>query len=69
MSRYGIKSLQKSSTTLLEASQWHLLVTPPSHFIPQKVKGWFDGFTWPRVEAINQNLLLTQFVVKKKAPL
>ncbi len=27
-------------TTLLEASYDHLLVTPPSHFTPQKVRGW-----------------------------
>ena len=30
--------------TLLEVSLDHLLVTPPSHFIPQKVRDYFDKF-------------------------
>jgi hypothetical protein len=34
-----LKSLQKGATTLLEALQRNLLITPPSHFSPQKVEG------------------------------
>jgi hypothetical protein len=37
------KSLQKGITTLLEASHDHLLITPPSHFTPQKVEGFVVG--------------------------
>jgi hypothetical protein len=37
------KSLQKGIPTLLEASRDHLLVTPPSHFTAQKVKGFVVG--------------------------
>ena len=43
--RHESKSLQKGITTLLEASLCHLLVTPPSHFIPQKAKGQFFELT------------------------
>jgi len=32
----------------LEVSLGHLLVAPTSHFTPQKVKGFFVGFTWLR---------------------
>jgi hypothetical protein len=32
-------------TTLLEASYDHLLITPPSHFTPQKVKGYVIELT------------------------
>jgi len=35
-----IKSLQKGIATLLEASLRYLLVTPPFHFTPQKVRSW-----------------------------
>ncbi len=41
--RQELKSLQKGITTLLEASQDHFLVTPPSHFTPQKAKGFVVG--------------------------
>jgi hypothetical protein len=41
--RYELKSPQKGMTTLLEASLDHLLATPPSHFIPQKVRGFVVG--------------------------
>ena len=51
-------------TTLLEASHDHLLVTPPSHFAPQKVRGWFDGFIGLRRETTAINILLTSWVVK-----
>jgi len=34
----NLKSLHKDIIILLEASLDHLLVTPPSHFIPQKAK-------------------------------
>jgi hypothetical protein len=33
---------------LMEASYCHLLVTPPSHFTPQKVRGFVVGFTGQR---------------------
>jgi hypothetical protein len=39
MWRHELKSLQRGITTLLEASQCHLLITPPSHFTPRKVEG------------------------------
>ena len=41
--RDELKNLQKGITTLLEASHDHLLITPPSHFMPQKVKGFVVG--------------------------
>jgi hypothetical protein len=41
---HELKNLQKGIKTLLEASHDHLLVTPPSHFKPQKVRGWLGGF-------------------------
>ena len=37
--RQRLKSPQKGITTLLEASLWHLLITPPSHLTPQKDRG------------------------------
>ena len=40
-----LKSPQKGITTLLEAPHRHLLVTPPSHFTPQKVKGFVAAFS------------------------
>jgi hypothetical protein len=43
MLKHELKRLQKGITTLLEASHYHLLVTPPSHFTPQKVKGFVVG--------------------------
>jgi hypothetical protein len=36
---HKIKSLQKDIKILLEASQYHLLAPPPSHFGLQKVRG------------------------------
>ena len=41
--RNELESLQKGITTLLEASPRNLLVTPPSHFTSQKVKGFVIG--------------------------
>ena len=38
--RHESESLQKSITTLSEASLRHLLTTPPSHFTPRKVRGF-----------------------------
>jgi hypothetical protein len=32
----------------LEVSPDHLLITPPSHFAPRKVRGLVVGFTWQR---------------------
>jgi len=43
MLKHELKRLQKGITTLLEASHYHLLMTPPSHFTPQKVKGFVVG--------------------------
>jgi hypothetical protein len=37
-------SLQKENRSPLEASLDHLLKTPPSHFSPQKVRGWVGRF-------------------------
>ena len=42
--KYGLKSLQKGMAPLLEASHCHLLVTPPSHFKLQKVRGFVGRF-------------------------
>jgi len=39
MLKHELKRLQKGITALLEAPHYHLLVTPLSHFTPQKVKG------------------------------
>jgi hypothetical protein len=41
--KHKSKSLQKGALTLLEASHDHFLVTPPSHFTPQKVEGFVVG--------------------------
>jgi hypothetical protein len=43
--RHELKNPQKGAATLLEASHHHLLITPPSHFAPQKVKGLFGWLT------------------------
>ena len=43
--RQKLESLQKGILTLSEASYDHLLVTPPSHFTPQKVKGYIVELT------------------------
>jgi len=40
-----LESLQKGITTLLEASHRHLLVIPPSHFSPRKVRGFVVELT------------------------
>ena len=42
------KDLQKGITTPLEVSHDHLLITPPSHFRLQKVRGLVVGFSWLR---------------------
>jgi hypothetical protein len=50
----------------LEASHDHLLVTPPSHFTPQKVRDLNIGFTGPcRRKTVNK-ILLSSWVVKEK---
>ncbi len=38
-----LENLQKGIVPLMEALNRHLLVTPPSHFTPQKIKGFFVG--------------------------
>jgi len=38
-----IKNLQETFWGPLEVSQDHFLVTPPSHFTPQKVEGFVVG--------------------------
>jgi hypothetical protein len=51
----------------LEASHDHLWVTPPSHFTPQKVKGFVVGFTWQRErKTIIKKILLISRSVKGK---
>jgi hypothetical protein len=35
---------QREILSPLEASLDHLLITPPSHFTPQKVRGWVGRF-------------------------
>jgi hypothetical protein len=42
--KYEKKSLQEGVTTLPQASHNHLLITPPSHFILQRVRGWLGRF-------------------------
>jgi hypothetical protein len=64
--RNELKSLQKGFTILLEASLSHFLVTPPSHFTPQKVKGFVVGFTWLRRRTITSKILLSSWAVKGK---
>ena len=39
---------QREILSPLEALHDHLLVTPPSHFSPQKGKGFVVGFIWVR---------------------
>jgi hypothetical protein len=51
----------------LEASLDHLWVTPPSHFTPQKVRGFVVGFTWQRErKTIIKKILLISRSVKGK---
>jgi hypothetical protein len=51
----------------LEVSHDHLLVTPPSHFTPQKVRDFVVGFTSLRKrETIVKKILLTPRSVKGK---
>ena len=67
-----LESLQKGITTLLEASHRHLLVTPPSHFTPQKVEGFVVGLTGngresmaeilDRAEILSREILLILFI-------
>jgi hypothetical protein len=57
MWRRELKSLQKGITTLSEASLRHLLITPPSHFTTQKVKGLVVsllGYRWDNNNAIKK---------------
>jgi hypothetical protein len=43
------------------------LITPPSHFTPQKVRVSLVGFTWLQEgETIIKKILLTSWVVKEK---
>jgi len=51
--------------TPLEVSHDHLLVTPPSHFTPQKVSGFVDGLTGLRNGTITfPKILLISGTVK-----
>jgi hypothetical protein len=51
----------------LEASLDHLLVTPPSHFTPQKVRGFVDGLTGlGESETIIEKILSISMLVKGK---
>ena len=52
--------------TPLEASHDHLLVTPPSHFTPQKAKGWVDRLNKGCEGTIVKRILLTSEIVKGK---
>jgi hypothetical protein len=61
----------------LEASLDHLLVTPPSHFAPQKVGGfgrWLTGYGWAiterilyQAEILSREILLILFVFKRNS--
>ncbi len=61
-----LKSLQKGILALLEAPHYQLLVTPPSHHVLQKARGWVVEFTWLRGETTIKKILLTSWVIKEK---
>ena len=44
MLKHELKRLQKGITTLLEASHYHLLVTPPSHNSLKRLEVGLGGF-------------------------
>jgi hypothetical protein len=51
----------------MEVSLDRLLVTQPSHFTPQKVRGFLVGFNWlQEAETIIKKILLTSWAVKVK---
>ena len=49
----------------LEASHDHLLITPPSHFIPQKVRGWVGRFFDKKRIAYSANISKSANSVKR----
>ena len=50
----------------MEASYDYHLITPPSLFTPQKIRGLVVGFTWFRRQTTFRNILLTSWIVKGK---
>jgi hypothetical protein len=51
----------------LEVSLDHLLISPPSHFTLQKVRGLVVGFAWfRRGKQLSKKILLISRPVKKK---
>jgi hypothetical protein len=68
LSDFRFTGRQKASKVVLralEASLDHLLVTPPSHFTPQKARGFVVGLTGLR-GVLTIKILLSIGVVKGK---
>jgi hypothetical protein len=63
-----MKSPQEDIDITLRASRDHLLITPPSHFIHHKAKGWAMGLFVEEGQTINQKILFWSQAVKGKIP-